>query len=632
MNRLWLAAFGLIAGLVLGGLGWATRAALGLEHQQLAHQAAAVHAENVRLALWRLDGRLTGLLAREDGRPFDHYSAIFAPQLALTNAAAAWPAGAVIEPSPLLNADLPPWMRLHFQADADGWGSPQVLSALLDGRLRAAALRLPLDNVTPCRKALLDDLAKRLPAADLLATARRLTGAVMTESRIRLARLDGAKNDISNTIDQRMWNEYQSRVGNTSKLAGDNRKENFQYVQKDVAELTCRSNGEMWLNPRLALNPSPRGGAAAGEGGRGQEMKLAPSAEALVRMTPLTGVWLGCGGDCHLVALRLVKLDGREICQGVVLDADRLTALLAEEVQDLVPDAEVVPVKEPTPELLRRSLAALPLALDAGDPPPADDPGWTGLRVGLLLAWAAALVALLAVGLGGWSLVDLSDRRIRFVSAVTHELRTPLTTLRLYLDLLMSGMVRDEARRDEYIRTLHAETDRLARLVTNVLDFSRLEKHAPQLALAPAEVGPLLADVAATWQIRCETAGKQLVVECAPGLTLTTDACLLTQVVGNLLDNACKYSRDAGDRRVWLRARAERSKVLIDVEDRGPGVPAAERRSVFRPFRRGRDTAATTGGVGLGLALARRWTRLLGGRLTLHAPAEGGACFRVELG
>jgi hypothetical protein len=156
MNRLWLVAFLVIAGLVLGGLGWATRAALRLEHEQLVHQlAAAEHAEKVRLALWRLDGRLTGLLAREDNRPFAHYSAIYAPQVALTNTATAWPAGAVIEPSPLLNADLQPWMRLHFQVDADGWESPQVLSRLLDTRLRAQTLRLPLDNVTPCRKALL---------------------------------------------------------------------------------------------------------------------------------------------------------------------------------------------------------------------------------------------------------------------------------------------------------------------------------------------------------------------------------------------------------------------------------------------------------------------------------------------
>ena len=89
--------------------------------------------------------------------------------------------------------------------------------------------------------------------------------------------------------------------------------------------------------------------------------------------------------------------------------------------------------------------------------------------------------------------------------------------------------------------------------------------------------------------------------------------------------------QEAGDRRIWLRARCEGGRVVFEVEDRGPGVPPAERRLIFRPFRRGRRSDATTGGVGLGLALALAWAHLLGGRLTLHDPAEGGVCFRVEL-
>jgi signal transduction histidine kinase len=104
------------------------------------------------------------------------------------------------------------------------------------------------------------------------------------------------------------------------------------------------------------------------------------------------------------------------------------------------------------------------------------------------------------------------------------------------------------------------------------------------------------------------------------------------QVLGNLIDNACKYSRGSEDRRLWVRARAEKERVLFEVEDRGPGVSASDRRSIFRPFRRGRGADVTAGGVGLGLALAQRWTRLLDGRLTLQStPTEGGACFRLDL-
>jgi len=113
---------------------------------------------------------------------------------------------------------------------------------------------------------------------------------------------------------------------------------------------------------------------------------------------------------------------------------------------------------------------------------------------------------------------------------------------------------------------------------------------------------------------------------------VTTDPQLVEQILGNLIDNACKYSRGATDNRVWLRARRDGRSVLLEVEDRGPGVPARERRLIFRAFRRGRQADVTAGGVGLGLALAVRWARLLGGRLHVQ-PGVGdvGACFQLRL-
>src|SRR5262249_22318138 len=190
-----------------------------------------------------------------------------------------------------------------------------------------------------------------------------------------------------------------------------------------------------------------------------------------------------------------------------------------------------------------------------------------------------------------------------------------------------------EGQRAEYVRTLHEETERLNRLVGNVLDFARLENGArqPRPTLAPVSVAELLGAARETWQGRCASAGKELVVEPALEVSVDTDAGLLQQVLGNLIDNACKYSPAAANPCIWLRARAEPGRVVFQVEDRGPGVPAGECRSILRAFRRGRCADVTAGGVGLGLALARRWAHLLGGRLGLRCPAEGGACFRVEI-
>jgi len=144
----------------------------------------------------------------------------------------------------------------------------------------------------------------------------------------------------------------------------------------------------------------------------------------------------------------------------------------------------------------------------------------------------------------------------------------------------------------------------------------------------------LLTQINAVWQGRCKDADKELVIENTlnDGAVLCTDGELVQQILGNLLDNACKYSRGASDRRILLRVRGGDRRLTFEIEDYGSGVPKRERRSIFRAFRRGRNAGVTGGGVGLGLALARRWAQLIGGELTLQLPSTtAGACFRLIL-
>ena len=194
-------------------------------------------------------------------------------------------------------------------------------------------------------------------------------------------------------------------------------------------------------------------------------------------------LWLAAErGEPRLLMVRLVRLEdkdfskeGCEVCQGIALDWPKLKSMLREQVADIFPEADLqpIPLGSRRPGAHHVGPAGATGARCPGPPRPI--PAGRRCGIGLALAWTAALVALLAVGLGGWSLLDLSERRIRFVSAVTHELRTPLTTLRLYLDMLTGGLVKDEKQKEEYLQTLNAEADRLNRLVGNVLDFSRLE-------------------------------------------------------------------------------------------------------------------------------------------------------------
>jgi signal transduction histidine kinase len=628
-----LASFLGIAALLAGGLGWTTWAALRLEAEQQNNRAEAQRVDRLRLALWRLDNRITAILAAEDARPFSHYSAVYAPPVALDGSGRPVPPGAVLELSPLLSGELEPWMLLHFHTDQAGWGSPQVLSDTLAKRLRAPTRGLT--NVTQRRRELLAELAREVPPAQLLQYARKHAGQTTIRDRAVLARFNRAMDNNTNNIapDAQATNEYYLRQ--RARLVNPGRSP--ERVSKDVALLNSTGNGKEWFLDSTSQAQKKENEKAPGmpSASSGVLPPVPSSAEVTVSMSRMVGVWLSGGSSDRdrLVLLRLVRVEEKDICQGIVLDDELLRSMLAEEVEDLFPGGSIMPAQHTTPEELGQTMTTLPLRLDPG-PEAAETPmGWTPLRVGLSLAWLAALVGLAAVGLGGWSLLALSQRRIRFVSAVTHELRTPLTTLRLYLDMLLGGVVQQEEQRQEYLETMQAETDRLTRLVGNVLDFSRLENQEPKLTRTRVRVADLLDRTRNTWQGRCAAAGKCLEVDDSTSLecSVETDADLFGQVLANLLDNACKYSREAADGRVWLRARQEGNRVVFEVEDRGPGVPAGERRSIFRPFRRGRGADATTGGVGLGLALARWWTQLLGGRLSLRCPAEGGACFRVEL-
>jgi signal transduction histidine kinase len=353
-----------------------------------------------------------------------------------------------------------------------------------------------------------------------------------------------------------------------------------------------------------------------------------------VQLGPMRPVWLKApSGERELVLVRAARLETKTVFQGVLLDWPRLQAVLTEEVRPQLPDAKLEPVTD-TAEPSERRMTALPAVLDPGPEPTPPPTGWTPLRIGLTLGWVAALLALAAVGFVGWTLIDLSERRIRFVSAVTHELRTPLTALRLSTDLLASGMIADEDHQKQYLRTMGHESERLNTLIENVLDFAKLEKRTVQAHRVPVPIIDLLESVKTTWADRLAGEGRELVVlsTLPPEQIVSTDARIAAQILGNLIDNARKYTREAEEKRIWLWARpGGPNRVVLEVEDRGPGVAASECGSIFRPFRRGQNVSAT-GGAGLGLALAKQWADLLGGAIA-YRPADGGvgACFRLEL-
>jgi signal transduction histidine kinase len=212
-----------------------------------------------------------------------------------------------------------------------------------------------------------------------------------------------------------------------------------------------------------------------------------------------------------------------------------------------------------------------------------------------------------------------------FVAVASHELRTPLTALRGFAELLACRrFVPEEVRRLATI--MLRETERLARIVDDLLDLSRLERGGgPRLARAPVDAA---AAIAAAVELFHEAAPRhQLVVACAPALPLVdADPDALARILRNLLGNAVKYAPAGGT--VTVRARGHGTVVEIAVEDQGPGIAPEALPRLFEPYYRAPDAAARAPGAGLGLAVVKGLVEAHGGRVAVES--ERGRGTRVS--
>ncbi|MBI2441491.1 MAG: HAMP domain-containing histidine kinase [Lentisphaerae bacterium] len=258
---------------------------------------------------------------------------------------------------------------------------------------------------------------------------------------------------------------------------------------------------------------------------------------------------------------------------------------------------------------------------------------------GFVLLSGLLLAIFIAAILAGGALLTWQVRRhvrdalqkISFVSNISHELKTPLTSMRMYAELLSEGRVTDADKTKYYLRVIAAESQRLTRLVNNVLDFSRLEQGKKKYCRESMELTDFLRQFLEAHCLRLQEAGlalhssipaKQLWVQC--------DRDALEQVLLNLIDNATKYAAEGGE--LLFRLEQCRNYCRLDIMDRGPGIPAAHRGKIFEKFYRVDDSLTTRQpGSGLGLSIARRLLRDLGGDLTFEPRAGGGSCFVVRL-
>ncbi len=218
-----------------------------------------------------------------------------------------------------------------------------------------------------------------------------------------------------------------------------------------------------------------------------------------------------------------------------------------------------------------------------------------------------------------------------FMSSVTHELRTPLTSIRALAELMADDADMPTPQRQQFLGIIVLETERLSRLVNQVLDMAKIESGHAQWHNTDVDIGSLLTQAVQTTaeMFRERGASVQLTMPEQP-VVVKADPDRLMQVMLNLLSNAAKFV-PKHDGRVEVALTTSDSGLTVSVHDNGSGVPPAQEALIFEKFRQGGDAANRPQGTGLGLPISRQIVEHFGGRMWIEAGSKQGACFVFQL-
>jgi len=256
-----------------------------------------------------------------------------------------------------------------------------------------------------------------------------------------------------------------------------------------------------------------------------------------------------------------------------------------------------------------------------------------------VLGWITLVLAIVFVG-GfmvlyrlGLSQINLARQQQDFVSAVSHELKTPLTSIRMYGEMLKEGWA-DEEKRQSYYEYIHDESERLSRLISNVLELARITRNEPQFDMKPATVAALMSNIESKISSQVERAGFELRFvrdSRADQATINVDQDCFTQIIINLVDNAIKFSNDADRKIIEISGkRTSTNEVLFSVRDYGPGIPKDQMQKIFELFYRSEsELTRETVGTGIGLAIVHQLALAMHGSVDM-VNVDPGAEFRLR--
>ncbi|MFK7758329.1 MAG: sensor histidine kinase [Phycisphaerales bacterium] len=641
-NRLWW-AFWIGVLIVLAALGWATRTVHSLEQQSEQQRLLNDRQELIRLALWRMDSRLTPIIALEASRPVQDYRDILDPQSELSTQTQ-WLLDQSIQDRSVSNS----YGQGYFEIDEAG--KVRSLPSSAEEFVNSTNLLDPPHGGTEAEK-------------DTSLRGSKKTERSFASEISEQAETDGASsskitlNEDDFLARQEVASLAQKNTTSTKRSAQERvigRTQDVLSVEQALAPTESARLDSRSLQKDTVAGDSTSFADEASNQVAAQPLNTQPQSESIGVIEPR---WvLSSNGTPELVLVRVIEYQTGAVTQGVWLNWEQIQVDLLDSITDIVPGSTLAPILDTLGSSQSQrdqdffQLATIPVAFEPGQPRAMTASVWTPAMIAILVTWIAVVAAMVAVGLVLRTVLNLSARRGRFVGAVTHELRTPLTTFRLYSQMLADGMVTDETVRKEYLTTLKRESDRLTGIVENVLEYARISRQRSNKDKPKGEqklsAGELMARVVPPMSRLGEQSGMDLVVSDTIGdhaqRTVTLDPHAIERIMMNLMDNACKYAgADANadqahdedaDLRVHLDASVRNDSLLFVVADHGPGVPAKDRRKIFGEFVRGSSgTMRDRSGLGLGLALSKGLALEMGGDLSLVRRRGHGAEFELRI-
>lgn len=401
--------------------------------------------------------------------------------------------------------------------------------------------------------------------------------------------------------------------------------------------------------------PAPRAAAPT-------KSKPAPSITLFRNQpSPMTLALLESG---HLILFRYAWQDEHRLIQGLILEqsaflqgnieqafrlsslnensslvvafhGDVLTILQAQYQHQRKLDYRSLAAEDVTGTLLLQSSLSAPLGdveliFSAISLP--DGPG------GVVLTWASVLlIALLILVFGilyrlGIRQIRLGQQQQNFIASVSHELKTPLTSIRMFSEMLKEGWAPPE-KQQEYYQFISEESERLSRLISNVLQLARMEKQDLKLNIQPCPVHTLL-DLLRS-RIDSQLANSEFTLNVNSShlpedIQVLVDPDAVMQIVMNLVDNSLKFAANAAHKCIDLTLAVEGNRLIMRIRDYGPGIPDSETTQIFTLFYRiGNELTRSAQGTGIGLALVQQLVRAMNGGIELFHP-EPGAGFKLN--